>query len=129
MECVALGMDSFDSVYPTQTARHGTMFTFGGKIDILSARYKDDKGPIEKGCRCYTCKTYSRAYLRHLLKLNEPSGKRYATIHNLYFMGELMRRLRSSIRGGRFGPFRKKIVKAYRKDKNSKKSVGVNVKQ
>jgi queuine tRNA-ribosyltransferase len=129
VECVALGMDSFDSVYPTQTARHGTMFTFDGKIDVLGSKYKNDKGPIEKGCRCYTCKNYSKAYLRHLLKLNEPSGKRYATIHNLYFMGELMRRVRNSIKDGKFDVFRKKIIQAYRKNKDSKKSVGVNVRQ
>jgi queuine tRNA-ribosyltransferase len=129
IECVALGMDTFDSVFPTQTARHGTMFTFDGKIDILGAKHKFDKGPIEKGCECYTCKNYSRAYLRHLLKLNEPAGKRYATIHNLYFMNELMRLIRKSIRDGTFSAFRKKIVQAYRKNKNPKRLVGVNVKQ
>jgi queuine tRNA-ribosyltransferase len=129
VECVALGLDSFDSIYPTQTARHGSMFTFDGRIDLLHSRFKDDKAPIEAGCKCLACKTYSRAYLRHLLKLGEPSGKRYVTIHNLYFMGELMRRVRRSITNGTFDEFRKKIVLAYRKNYNPKQLIGVNVKQ
>ena len=129
VECVALGLDTFDSVFPTQTARHGTMFTFDGRIDVLSAAYKNEKGPIEKGCKCYTCKNYSKAYIRHLLKLNEPSGKRYVTIHNLYFMGELMRRVRKSIKNGTFDSFRKKIVNSYRRNTDPKQLIGVNVKQ
>jgi queuine tRNA-ribosyltransferase len=83
VECVALGLDTFDSVFPTQTARHGTLFTFDGKIDILCAKYRMDKNPIEKGCKCYTCQNHSRAYMRHLLKLGESEGKRYATIITL----------------------------------------------
>jgi len=129
VECVALGLDTFDSVFPTQTARHGTMFTFDGRIDVLSAKYKNDKGPVEKSCKCFTCKNYSRAYLRHLLKLNEPAGKRYVTIHNLYFMSELMRRVRKSIKDGTFDKFRKHIVQVYRRNNNPKQLIGVNVKQ
>jgi len=128
VECVALGLDTFDSVFPTQTARHGTMFTFEGRIDILSAKYKFDKNPIEKGCKCYTCKNHSRAYIRHLLKLGEAEGKRYATIHNTYFMNELMRRIRKSIRNGTFKHFRKSIVNAYRRNTNPKQLIGINVK-
>jgi queuine tRNA-ribosyltransferase len=126
VDCVALGLDTFDSVFPTQTARHGTMFTFDGKMDILGAKFKMDKSPIEKGCKCYTCKNHSRAYMRHLLKLGESEGKRYATIHNTYFMNELMRRTRKSIKDGTFDSFRKKIVTAYRKNKNPKQVVGIN---
>lgn len=129
VDCVALGLDTFDSVFPTQTARHGTMFTFEGKIDILGAKFKNDKNPIEKGCKCYACKNHSRAYLRHLLKLGESEGKRYATIHNTYFMNELMRRVRKSIKDGKFEAFRKKIVTAYRKNKDPKQLIGINVKQ
>jgi len=127
VECVALGLDTFDSVFPTQTARHGTMFTFSGRIDILGAKYSRDKNPIEKGCKCYTCKNHSKAYLRHLLKLGESEGKRYATIHNTYFMNELMRQVRASIKNGTFKTFRKKIVDAYRRNKDPKKLIGVNV--
>jgi len=129
VDCVALGLDTFDSVYPTQTARHGTMFTFNGKIDILGAKFKMDKNPIEKGCKCYTCKNHSVAYIRHLLKLGESEGKRYATIHNTYFMNELMRRVRKSIKDGKFEVFRQKIVTAYRKNKDPKQLIGTNVKQ
>lgn len=125
VELVALGADTFDSVYPTQTARHGTLFTFKGKVDIMRGVYANDKTPIEKGCKCPTCKKYSKAYLRHLLKLNEPVGKRYCSIHNLYFMKELMKRIRKSIKNGTFDKFKNEIVYAYRKNQN----VGVNVKQ
>ena len=130
VECVGLGMDTFDSVFPTMTARHGTLFTFHGKIDILKAEHTHDKGPIEKGCRCFTCKNYSRAYLRHLLKMNDPIGKRYATIHNLYFMKQLMKKTRESINKGEFEEFKEHIIKLYRKDRHHVSyNVGVNVKQ
>jgi len=129
VECVALGLDTFDSIFPTQTGRHGSMFTFEGRIDLLHSRNKDDDSPIEKGCKCNTCKNCSRAYLRHLLKLGEPAGKRYVTVHNLYFMSELMRRVRKSIKNGTFDEFRKHIVKVYRRNHDPKQLVGVNVKQ
>jgi queuine tRNA-ribosyltransferase len=125
VEAVSLGLDTFDSVFPTQNARHGTLFTFNGKVDIMKGIYSNDKTPIENGCKCLACKNYSKAYIRHLLKIGEPTGRRYATIHNLYFMKEFMARIRSSIQDGKFGLFKRKIIKAYRKNKN----VGVNVKQ
>jgi queuine tRNA-ribosyltransferase len=128
VECVGLGMDTFDSVFPTQIARHGTLFTFKGKIDILKAEHAHAKDPIEIGCKCFSCKNYSRAYIRHLLKMNDPSGKRYATIHNLYFMKELMRKTRESIRKGTFEKFKDTIINLYRKDRHhGKYNVGVNV--
>jgi len=125
VEAVSLGIDTFDSVFPTQNARHGTLFTFNGKIDIMKGIYSEDKSPIEKGCKCLSCRNYSKGYIRHLLKIGEPAGKRYATIHNLHFMKELMRLIRESIQAGSFALFKKKIIKVYRKNKN----VGVNVKQ
>lgn len=125
VECVSLGADSFDSVFPTQNARHGTLFTFKGKVDLMRGIYSHDKNPVEKGCKCLTCMRYSRSYLRHLLKINEPSGKRYCSIHNLYFMKELMKRIRMNIKKGNFDKFKKEIISAYRKNKN----VGVDVKQ
>ena len=91
--------------------------------------YAHDKSPIEKGCKCLTCKNYSRAYLRHLLKLNEPIGKRYVSIHNLYFMKELMKRTRKHIRAGTFEKFKNEIIKLYRKDGSRTKNIGVNVRQ
>ena len=130
VECVSLGLDTFDSVFPTMTARHGTIFTFHGRIDILKAEYQNNNGPIEKGCNCFTCKNYSVAYIRHLLKLNEPVGKRYATIHNLYFMQQLMKKIRESIKDGTFREFKKEIIRLYRKNRHhAKYNLGVNVKQ
>ncbi|HEY9706307.1 MAG TPA: tRNA guanosine(34) transglycosylase Tgt [Allocoleopsis sp.] len=129
VECVALGLDTFDSVFPTQTGRHGTMFTFDGRLDIMGAKFKTDENPIDKNCKCYTCKNHTRAYIRHLLKINEPAGKRYATIHNLHFMNELMKEIRKTIRNGTFQKFRKKIFDAYRKNRDPKRLIGVNVKQ
>jgi len=123
------GIDLFDCVLPTRLGRNGTIYTKTGKIHIMNKEYREDISPIEKDCECYTCKNYSRAYLRHLLKLGEPTGKRYATIHNLYFMGELMRRIRKSIKNGTFDAFRKKIVNAYRKNHDPKQLIGTNVKQ
>jgi len=130
IECISLGIDTFDSVFPTQCARHGTLFTFNGRIDILKAVSEHDKNPIEKGCQCFACKNYSRAYIRHLLKMNDPTGKRYATIHNLYFMQQLMKKIRESINEGTFDEFKEKIIKLYRKDRHQGKyNVGVNVNQ
>ncbi|GIU68847.1 MAG: queuine tRNA-ribosyltransferase [Candidatus Woesearchaeota archaeon] len=125
VELVSLGADTFDSVYPTQTARHGTLFTFNGKIDILKSKYSNDDSPIEVGCKCLACKNFSKGYLRHLLRINEPIGKRYCSIHNVYFMNELMRRLRKSIRDGTFENFKELIISKYRNNKN----VGIRVKQ
>lgn len=129
VECVALGFDSFDSVFPTQCARHGTLFTWDGKINILKLEYLNDNTPIDKDCKCMACRNYSKAYIRHLLKLDDSSGKRYATIHNLYFMQQLMKKMRESIKNGRFSEFRNKIIKIYRKSNNQKYNVGINVKR
>ncbi|MFA5797178.1 MAG: tRNA guanosine(34) transglycosylase Tgt [Candidatus Woesearchaeota archaeon] len=118
VEAVGLGLDTFDSVYPTQAARHGTIFTFHGKIDILKAKHIRDKEPIEKGCDCFTCKNFSVGYIRHLLKLNEPVGKRYATIHSLRFMQRLMEKTRESIKNGTFEDFKNEIITVYRKNKH-----------
>lgn len=129
VELVSLGADTFDSVFPTQNARHGTLFTFKGKVDLMRGIYSHDKSPIEKGCRCQTCKKYSKAYLRHLIKINEPSGKRYLSIHNLQFMKELMLKIRKSIKAGTFEKFKNEIISVYRKNKSKEHNVGVNVKQ
>ena len=129
VECVALGLDTFDSIFPTQIARHGALFTMNGKIDILKSVYSNDANPIEINCECFTCKNYSRAYIRHLLKLNDPSGKRYVTIHNLYFMQQFMKKIRESIKDGTFMEFKNNIIKMYRKNKDVKYNVGVNVRQ
>jgi len=103
VECVALGVDMFDCVMPTRHARNGWLFTSGGHIVIKHARYKDDPNPIEEGCGCVVCRTYSRAYLRHLFMANEILSSVLNTIHNLYFYRDIMRRIRQSIEFHRYG--------------------------
>lgn len=99
------GIDLFDCVAPTRLARTGTLLVEKSgerfRIHILNARYRDDSGPIEEVCNCYTCSNYSRAYLRHLFMANELLAIRLAAIHNLYFMERLMRQIRTAIKGGR----------------------------
>jgi queuine tRNA-ribosyltransferase/7-cyano-7-deazaguanine tRNA-ribosyltransferase len=104
-EVVKRGIDLFDCVAPTRMARTGTLFvreTERFRIHILNARFKDDPRPIDERCNCYTCCTYSRAYLRHLFLAKEPSAVRLATIHNLYFLEYLMGEIRIAIRDKRF---------------------------
>jgi len=112
IKCVELGIDCFDSVFPTQNARHGTLFTFKGKVYIN--KFKKDFKPIEEGCNCFVCKNYSRAYLYHLYKIKEPLVKRYLSYHNLYFMNELMKKIRVSIKEKEFNKFKKEFLKYWK---------------
>jgi queuine tRNA-ribosyltransferase len=97
LESVALGIDLFDCVLPTRNARNGTLFTSRGKLSIKNARFASDEGPLDPGCRCYTCSTFSRAYLRHLFVAREMTAATLNTIHNLHFYLDLMRRIRLAI--------------------------------
>ena len=101
-ECVARGVDMFDCVLPTRIARNGALFTRGGRLNIRNARYADDPSPVEEACDCYTCRHFSRAYLRHLIKSDEILGLRLTTIHNLHFLLRLAKEIRQSIRSGAF---------------------------
>ena len=101
-ECVARGVDMFDCVLPTRIARNGALFTSTGRMNIRNACYLDDDAPVEEGCRCYTCRHFSRAYLRHLIKSEEVLGLRLTTIHNLHFLLELAARIRAAIPAGTF---------------------------
>lgn len=98
---VLLGMDMFDCVIPTRHARNGQLFTSAGRMNIRNARFRDDRGPIDPACDCYTCAHYSRAYVRHLQQCNEILGARLATIHNLRFYQALMARIREALVEGR----------------------------
>ena len=102
VECMARGVDMFDCVLPTRTARNGLLFTRDGRLTLKNARYGEDEQPPDPECRCYTCRSYSRAYLRHLFLAQEILGSRLNTIHNLFFWLELMDEARASIRDGRF---------------------------
>jgi queuine tRNA-ribosyltransferase len=113
MEAVSRGVDMFDSRFPTQNARRGTIFTSRGKLRIFNSKYKTDKKPLDPNCRCFVCRNYSRAYIRHQLKQEEGNGRRLATFHNLYYMQKLMEQARQAIKKSKFLKFKKKIEKIY----------------
>ncbi len=105
IEGVQRGIDMFDCVMPTRNARNGYLFTSTGMVRLRNARHRDDTGPLDAACGCYTCRNYSRAYLRHLDQCGEILGSRLNTIHNLHFYQDLMRGLRAAIRAGRLDRF------------------------
>jgi len=105
LDAIAEGVDMFDCVLPTRNARNGTLYTSRGKINIKKARYKQDPGPLDPECSCYTCRTFSRAYLRHLFTASELLAYRLNSLHNLTFFVELVRQARESIAQGRFQAF------------------------
>ncbi len=105
VEAVRLGVDMFDCVLPTRNARNGHLFVRGGELRIRNSQYEFDTRPLDEQCGCYTCRHYSRAYLRHLDKTREMLGARLNTIHNLYYYQELMRGLREVIAQGRLENF------------------------
>ena len=107
VEAVRRGIDLFDCVLPTRNARNGFLFTHEGTLRIRNARYRDDTGPIDPDCGCYTCAHYSRAYLRHLDQSNEILGARLSTLHNLHYYLQLMRDLRAAIAGGSLDSYSK----------------------
>ncbi|HEU4521379.1 MAG TPA: tRNA guanosine(34) transglycosylase Tgt, partial [Thermoanaerobaculia bacterium] len=106
VEGVAAGIDMFDCVMPTRNARNGTLFTSEGKIAIKNARFAADEGPLDPECSCLTCRTVSRAYLRHLYVTGEIAASVYNTIHNVSFYLDLMRAIRQSIASNSFRSFR-----------------------
>ncbi|MFM7581476.1 MAG: tRNA guanosine(34) transglycosylase Tgt, partial [Caldilinea sp.] len=113
VEAVARGVDLFDCVLPTRVARNGQLLTPDGRMNLRNAQYAEDPRPVQEECRCYTCRTFSRAYLRHLYKAGEISALRLGTIHNVHFMLELMRQIRAAIRAGGFASFRQSFLERY----------------
>ncbi|HEY8598434.1 MAG TPA: tRNA guanosine(34) transglycosylase Tgt [Thermomicrobiales bacterium] len=107
------GIDLFDCVAPTRLARHGALYTADGRLQIKAARYTHDQGPIEEGCGCYTCQRFSRGYLRHLFHAGETLALRLASLHNLYFIVNLVRAIRASILDGTFATFRDSYLSRY----------------
>lgn len=105
---VEAGFDMFDCVMPTRNARNGTLFTSLGRISIKRAEFKSDKGPLDPACGCYTCRNYSRAYLRHMFMSKEILSMRLNTLHNLYFYMDFFRQMREAINAGRFSDFKKR---------------------
>lgn len=113
VEAVARGIDMFDCVLPTRNARNASLLTPDGRMNLRNARFAQDPRPVQEGCTCYTCRTFSRAYLRHLFKAKEISALRLATIHNVQFMMDLMAQIRSAIQESRFDTFRHTFLERY----------------
>ena len=113
IEGVRRGVDMFDCVIPTRNARTGFLYTHTGIVRIRNSRYTDDTRPIDRQCDCYTCRNYSRAYLRHLDKCGEILGARLNTIHNLYYFQDLMRQVQAAIESGRYDDFSRQFYQRY----------------
>lgn len=116
VEGVLRGVDMFDCVFPTRVARNGTVMTKHGRLVVKNAEFARDFRPLDDECGCYTCRNFSRAYIRHLLKADEIFGLRLTTIHNLYFLIDFMRRMRKSILEDRFLAFREEFWSYYPKE-------------
>ena len=106
LEAVDRGVDFFDCVYPSRNGRHGHVYTNQGKINLFNAKYELDERPIEEGCQCPACRTYSRAYIRHLLKAKEMLGMRLCVLHNLYFYNTMMEEIREAIEQDRYKDYK-----------------------
>ena len=113
IEAAIVGIDMCDCVLPTRIARNGTAMTWNGKVVVRNATYEKDWGPLDSECDCYTCKNYTRAYIRHLVKANEILGIRLLSIHNLRFLTKLMERVRIEIENDNLLEFRKEFYKKY----------------
>jgi len=114
VEAVARGIDTFDSALPTRVARNGALFTWEGRYNIQNASYKLKEQPLMQGCDCYTCRTFSAAYLHHLFSCDELLAYRLATIHNLTFIHNLMQKIKSAIENGTFSSFKDNFLANYR---------------
>ena len=107
LEAVDRGVDFFDCVYPSRNGRHGYVYTNHGKLNLFNAKYELDSRPIEEGCQCPACRSYSRAYIRHLLKAKEMLGMRLCVLHNLYFYNKMMEEIRDAIENHRYAEYKK----------------------
>ena len=108
LEAVDRGVDFFDCVYPSRNGRHGHVYTNHGKMNLFNAKYELDDRPIEEGCNCAACRSYSRAYIRHLLKAKEMLGMRLCVLHNLYFYNTMMEEIRDAIDAGEYKAYKKR---------------------
>ncbi len=112
LEGVERGVDFFDCVYPSRNGRHGHVYTNYGKLNLFNRQYETDPRPIEEGCGCPACRSYSRAYIRHLLKAGEMLGMRLCVLHNLYFYNKMMSEIRQAIEMGSFAAYKKKKLES-----------------
>lgn len=111
LEAVERGVDFFDCVYPSRNGRHGHVYTNHGKLNLFNKKFELDKRPIEEGCNCPACRSYSRGYIRHLLKANEMLGMRLCVLHNLYFYNTMMCEIRTAIREGRYTEYKNNKIR------------------
>jgi queuine tRNA-ribosyltransferase len=117
LEAVERGVDFFDCVYPARNGRHGHAYTNHGKMNLLNAKYERDDRPLDETCHCPVCRTYSRAYIRHLLKAKEMLGLRCMVTHNLYFYNHLMTEIREAIEKGCFLQYKKQKLESLEETK------------
>ncbi len=117
IESVALGVDMFDCVMPTRYARHGTAITSEKRYAVKNGEYKEDTRPVEEGCDCYCCRNFTRAYVRHLLNVNEILGIRLLTVHNLHRTLALMREIRAALEQGVFEDFKNEFLEKNKEDR------------
>ena len=115
LEGVERGIDMFDCVLPTRLARHGNAFTRNGKINLKNAKYKEDFTPIEDNCDCYTCKNYTKAYVKHLINCEESLGGTLLSIHNIRFLIKMTEEIRESIKENRFKEYKEEFINKYKK--------------
>ncbi|MDD6292359.1 MAG: tRNA guanosine(34) transglycosylase Tgt [Eubacteriales bacterium] len=120
LEAVDRGIDFFDCVYPSRNGRHGHVYTNRGKINLFNAKYELDSKPIEEGCDCPACRTYSRAYIRHLLTAKEMLGMRLCVLHNLYFYNTMMEEIRDAIENNRYKEYKKQKLEGFLENDNNK---------
>jgi len=113
VEAIGLGIDMFDCVMPTRNGRKGTVFTRDGPLVVKNATYKENFTPIDPECQCYTCRHFTRAYIRHLFKAEEILGMRLASLHNLYFYLEIMYQARMAIQQDRYQSWKKRFLSRY----------------
>ena len=114
LEGISRGIDMFDCVLPTRLARHGNPFTRTGKINIKNAKYKEDFTPIEKTCDCYTCKNYTKSYIKHLINCEESLGGTLLSIHNIRFLIKLTEEVREAIKENNFETYKKEFIEKYK---------------
>ncbi|MBO7364672.1 MAG: tRNA guanosine(34) transglycosylase Tgt [Lachnospiraceae bacterium] len=119
LEGVERGIDFFDCVYPSRNGRHGHVYTHSGKLNLFNQKYERDGRPIEEGCGCPTCRRYSRAYVRHLLKAKEMLGMRMCVLHNLYFYNRLMEEIRGSLDKGTFREYKYSVLQKMKEGPDS----------
>lgn len=118
LEGVERGVDFFDCVYPTRNGRHGHVYTNHGKLNLFNAKFELDDSPIEEGCQCPACRSYSRGYIRHLLKAKEMLGMRLCVLHNLYFYNTMMEEIRAAIEAGEYKSYKEKKLEGMKNGKD-----------